>query len=896
MSNDTNSTEQNQINTGNQVQDFDKKQQEKGQSSTQILNTLSSPPDENTNQMNPLSNTAMVTNNDNTMSQGEQIQIDSQGDTELVTISNENNDVHPQNKNHKHDTDPGEARNNYFKLISGTSLDKVHQTLTDDDDSLDNSDYMEQEESTDASEKSSPQALVDVTVGSTFENILDSGHFSPRHSIETDIRGRGRGILGFQQSNTKPNPYTGILGASGVPNTGAELKIKERLKQLIMFKSLYWNIRSKTSRETIIALTEPFHKDNKLDKYKRILSYHYAHSNYNSQIWIFWDSNTDCTISDEDDQQVTCTITINGTPLLITYIYAKCDAQLRVDLRNKLRSISDNYNLPWLVTGDFNCIIDPVEKKGRSLHRMSKCMEFIQCIMDCELLDAGYTGSPFTWCNGWVTDRRVWQRLDRALTNHLWVNTFDTTNVYHLIKTGYDHSPLLIIANSSHRNPIKYFKFLDFWIEEPNFLNIVEQAWSIDVDGSPLWKFHLKLKNTSKMLSAWSWNTIGNIFTNIKVLEEKVTDLENLSIRDNSEINRTTFNQANVELIRAYKKEESYWKQKFGIKSFVEGEVNSTFFHSIEKGRKMRLNLTSIQDDHGNWISGDDNIAQQAVQFFENQFTKEDTLMDDNVMNHIPKIISEEENTMLLDSPSMDELKDIIFSMSTHSAPGPYGFFHFSDLRLIILSNFSNKIISKLMNQRLTPVMQKIISPYQTSFIKGRSISENIILTQEMVHNINQSLQHGNIILKLDMAKAYDRVNWDFLCLIMKRMGFSNLWIDRIWRLISNVWYSIDLNGLSLGDLPSLNPMMSKLDAYEKISGQIINRRKSGFLVSANFPAECINDVENITGFSQLQFPMKYLGCPIYRGTNKIVYYNNMVAKVSNRLQGWQGQTGRDPL
>ncbi|XP_060211761.1 uncharacterized protein LOC132639325 [Lycium barbarum] len=512
----------------------------------------------------------------------------------------------------------------------------TNTTLTDDDDdSLDNSDYMEQEESTDASEE---EVEVEEEEGVPTKVAQHTGAELTSNKIK-DLKGSKRAI-----------PY----------------------KILIMFKSLYWNIRSiktngalerlkqliKAEKLPIIALAEPFHKDNKLDKYKRILGYHYAHSNYNSQIWIFWDSNTDCTISDEDDQQVTCTITINGTPFLITYIYAKCDAQLRVDLRNKLRSISDNYNLPWLITGDFNCIIDPVEKKGCSLHRMSKCMEFIQCIMDCELLDACYTGSPFTWCNGWLSDRRVWQRLDRALTNYLWVNTFDTTNVYHLIKTGYDHSPLLIIANSSHRNPIKCFKFLDFWIEEPNFLNIVEQAWSIDVDGSPLWKFHLKLKNTSKMLSAWSRNTIGNIFTNIKVLEEKVTDLENLSIRDNSEINRTTFHQANVELIRAYKKEESYWKQKFGIKWFVEGEVNSKFFHSIEKGRKMRLNLTSIQDDHGNWISGDDNIAQQAMQFFENQFTKEDTLMDDNVMNHIPKIISEEENTMLLDPPSMDELKD----------------------------------------------------------------------------------------------------------------------------------------------------------------------------------------------------------------------------------------------
>ncbi|KAM3305729.1 hypothetical protein P3S67_012596 [Capsicum chacoense] len=339
-----------------------------------------------------------------------------------------------------------------------------------------------------------------------------------------------------------------------------------------MFKSLYWSIRSinsngalerlkrliKSKNLPIIALAKPFHKDNRLDKYKRILGYQFAYSNCNSQIWLFGDSNMDCIISEEDDQQVTCTITIKGNPLLISYVYAKCDAHLRDDLWNKLKIINDNYNLTWLIAGDFNCIIDPVEKKDGSLHRMSKSMGFIHCIMDCELLDACYTGSPFTWCNGWYSDRRVWQRLDRALTNHLWGSMFDNTNINHLIMTGSDPCSLLITANNSHKTPVRYFRFLEFWIDEPDFLNIVEQTWNIEAEGSPLWKFHLKLKNTFKMLSAWSNNTIGNIFTSIKSLKEKVADLETQSISDNSEINREALNQAYSELIRAYKKEESF--------------------------------------------------------------------------------------------------------------------------------------------------------------------------------------------------------------------------------------------------------------------------------------------------------------------------------------------------
>lgn len=78
----------------------------------------------------------------------------------------------------------------------------------------------------------------------------------------------------------------------------------------------------------------------------------------------------------------------------------------------------------------------------------------------------------------------------------------------------------------------------------------------------------------------------------------------------------------------------------------------------------------------------------------------------------------------------------------------------FTDLRPISLGKFSCKIISKLLNNRLAPLMHKLISPYQTGFIKKRSISENIMLTQEMVHNINQSPLLGNVVMKLDMEKA----------------------------------------------------------------------------------------------------------------------------------------------
>lgn len=127
---------------------------------------------------------------------------------------------------------------------------------------------------------------------------------------------------------------------------------------------------------------------------------------------------------------------------------------------------------------------------------MSKNLAFVQCIMDYELLDVGYTGSSFTQCNGWSPDKRVCQRLDRVLINHDQLNIFESTNINHLIRTGSDHFPLLISAKPNNRDHMKYFRFIDFWTEEHGLMSVVEQSWNVETSVSLLWKFYLKLKNT----------------------------------------------------------------------------------------------------------------------------------------------------------------------------------------------------------------------------------------------------------------------------------------------------------------------------------------------------------------------------------------------------------------
>lgn len=99
-----------------------------------------------------------------------------------------------------------------------------------------------------------------------------------------------------------------------------------------------------------------------------------------------------------------------------------------------------------------------------------------------------------------------------------------------------------------------------------------------------------------------------------------------------------------------------------------------------------------------------------------------------------------------------------------------------------------------MLNTRLAKVIHKTISLNQVGFIKGRSIFDNIMLTQKIVHNIGKNNINGNVVLKLEMAKAFDRVDCKYLCQVLKSFGFYDNWTDMIWRLLSNNWYSIYIN------------------------------------------------------------------------------------------------------
>ena len=90
-----------------------------------------------------------------------------------------------------------------------------------------------------------------------------------------------------------------------------------------------------------------------------------------------------------------------------------------------------------------------------------------------------------------------------------------------------------------------------------------------------------------------------------------------------------------------------------------------------------------------------------------------------------------------------------------------------------------------------------IITLNQSAFVLGRLISDNILIAYEITHYL-MNKREGDLVyaaVKLDVSKVYDRVEWNFLEVMMQRMGFAEQWISLIMECTTIVLYRIKVNG-----------------------------------------------------------------------------------------------------
>lgn len=309
------------------------------------------------------------------------------------------------------------------------------------------------------------------------------------------------------------------------------------------------------------------------------------------------------------------------------------------------------------------------------------------------------------------------------------------------------------------------------------------------------------------------------------------------------------YNAARWEYMKLLDQQEVYWKQRSKQFWLQEGDKNTRFFHKYASTRRKNNRIEKIMDNEGTWRESDVEIRNVIEDYFSQLFTAS-TLDGKLSEREIVKRISTADNEQLLAEVTYEEVKQAVFSMHPDKAAGPDGlnpaFFQsfwniverdvvnfcrnfvstgtlppgineslvclipkikvpqtMGDLRPISLCNVLVRILSKVMTNRLKACLNEIISENQSAFIEGRLLTDNALIAFEINHYMKRRTQgnKGLAGLKLDISKAYDRLEWAFIRNMMDKFGFHETWIHRIMTFISSVSYTFLHNGEQFGNV-----------------------------------------------------------------------------------------------
>lgn len=548
----------------------------------------------------------------------------------------------------------------------------------------------------------------------------------------------------------------------------------------------------------------------------------------------------------------------------------------------------------YVCIGDFNEIASNEEKDGGVRRKEWSFRNFKNFIRDNELIDLGFKGTPWTWISQRENGMIIKERLDRAMASPTWIQSHQNSNLSHLHTDASDHCMLLLDTDFHGKRRYKRrFQFDQRWTEDSEAGEVIKKAWNKNLSGTISFKMSKKIKECRGALREWSKKLKGNAHKDIQILKGRLKQMQQDGMGDkNKEIH-----SLKAKLNEAYLREEKFWHQKARIKWLKEGDKNTAFFHACTAIRRKRNRIINLKNRYGQWCETEDQIKQEVEQYFRNLFTTSNPSGYDEILSGIPRSITESMNKNLTRSVDEAEIKKALFSMHPNKAPGPDGmsplffqkywsivstdvvnfvkcFFQFSCLpkatnetlvtlilkiqnpidlkhfRPISLCNVVYKIISKILANRMKAVLGHCISQAQSAFVPGRQIIDNIIIAHECIHFLNNKRygRDGFMALKIDMAKAYDRVEWHFLTVMMHKMGFSPLWIRWVMKCVGSVSYTFNLNGEKHGYiLPSrgirqgdpLSPYLFLIcsEGLSSLMKQALERREiSGLKISRNGP------------------------------------------------------------
>uniref|UniRef100_A0A803PA31 Reverse transcriptase n=1 Tax=Cannabis sativa TaxID=3483 RepID=A0A803PA31_CANSA len=570
------------------------------------------------------------------------------------------------------------------------------------------------------------------------------------------------------------------------------------------------------------------------------------------------------------DCYVSCAIT--NVSFHLTCFYGSPVDSLKPHTWQILKRIGrDNPRDPWLIIGDFNAFLFSHDKQGGNPNR-GPSSAFRQLLDSFNLSPLTPEGPLLTWNNNVAHPKNIQERIDWGIINDSWLDTFPGASLPHFGFFGSDHRALELVTSNPPGTRSK--------------------------DHSK--RFHFENEAIPKLIAScaytlnnWNHKKDFNFKQHINKLEKELETARSSFIWDDHAI--TTIKDLQSRLDALLYKEETYWKQRARTQWLAQGDKNTKFFHRFASHRKKINKIHQLHLPNGGIVSDEEGIIREIESHFDHLFTSSNPSHEDmsKALEGITRSLSDLDKNLLAEDFSPDEIEKAFTQLPLDKAPGPDGFnSHFykvnwsavrndvisaassflngsgnvaplnntlitlipkvkqpkfiSEFRPISLCNITYKIISKTIANRLKIVLNQLISPNQSAFLPGRLISDNIIIAQEVAHSIKLKTKgkKGWMAVELDMAKAFDEVEWPFIVAILQKfqfpLGFSSLLhlqerrqalsgfkVARRAPAISHLLFANDSFLFCQASIRSCNIIKDVLDVYERATGQKFNRNKA---------------------------------------------------------------------
>ncbi|KAK4383215.1 hypothetical protein Sango_2797700 [Sesamum angolense] len=393
-------------------------------------------------------------------------------------------------------------------------------------------------------------------------------------------------------------------------------------------------------------------------------------------------------------------------------------------------------NVPWLVGGDFNAVLDMSAVSGASGDIRVAMNEFNDCILQTGLLSLPMQGKRFTWHNCSLDGRSLWKRLDRLLVNDVWMDRWPNLFYTCLTPRTSDHSPLVLKGDCRNMQPV------------------------------------FRQQRRCK----------GDLVMNVKLAAGFLEVAQNILQFDRHNSRRLLLEHCcRLVYLKASKLEQFMLRQRAKLQWLKGGDQCSKVFFCRVATRKANKRVFQIFDDDGNEQTDPTIICSIFVDFFQGLLggDRTDKTIDLQYLRPWARhILTDDEARAIIRPVTIDEVKTTFFDIEEDKAPGPDGFSSgfFKAAWPVVGEEVSNAIIEFFKTGRLLKQLNATLLTLipKNAFVPGRLISDNVLLAQELFSGYNQCRFPPRCALKVDLRKVFDTVEWDFLMCLIAELASQN--------------------------------------------------------------------------------------------------------------------------